>query len=107
MNAVEKFIKFDSLARGDFVRAIGTPTGMEGHSSQGEIQYLGSAAETAVGLGYDEDTKVINHSADIDSGSSGGPLFDKNGHLVGLNTFGDEKFNFAISADHIKELLKK
>ena len=107
MNAVKKFIKFETLSRGDFVRAIGTPTGMEGHSSQGEIQYLGSAAETAVGLGYDENTKVINHSADIDSGSSGGPLFDKNGYLIGLNTFGDEKFNFAISADHIKEFLNK
>ena len=107
MNAVKKFVKFKDLSRGDFVRSLGTPEGMEGHSAQGEIQYLGTAAETATGLNYSKDTKVINHSADIAPGSSGGPLFDKNGYLIGLNTFGDEKFNFAVSADHIKELLNK
>ena len=102
-----KIIKFENLKRGDFVRSLGTPQGMEGHSAQGEIQYLGTAAETATGLEYAKDTKVINHSADIAPGSSGGPLFDKNGYLIGLNTFGDDKFNFAVSADHIKELLDK
>ena len=107
MVGVKKFIKFENLKRGDFVRSLGTPEGMEGHSSQGEIQYLGTAAETATGLGYAKDTKVINHSADIAPGSSGGPLFDKNGYLIGLNTFGTDKFNFAISADHIRDLLKK
>ena len=107
MNAVKKFVQFKNLSRGDFVRSLGTPEGMEGHSAQGVIQYLGSAEETAVGLNYAKDTKVINHSADIAPGSSGGPLFDKNGYLIGLNTFGDDKFNFAVSADHIKELLNK
>ena len=107
MNAVKKFVKFKDLSRGDFVRSLGTPVGMEGHSAQGEIQYLGTAEETATGLNYAKDTKVINHSADIAPGSSGGPLFDKNGYLIGLNTFGDDKFNFAVSADHIKELLNK
>ena len=107
MNAVKKFVKFKDLSRGDFVRSLGTPVGMEGHSAQGEIQYLGTAEETATGLNYAKDTKIINHSADIAPGSSGGPLFDKNGYLIGLNTFGDEKFNFAVSADHIKELLDK
>jgi S1-C subfamily serine protease len=107
MDAVKKFVKFENLKRGDFVRSLGTPEGMEGHSAQGEIQYLGTAAETADGLGYAKDTKVINHSADIAPGSSGGPLFDKNGYLIGLNTFGSDKFNFAISADHIRDLLKK
>jgi S1-C subfamily serine protease len=107
MDAVKKFVKFENLKRGDFVRSLGTPEGMEGHSAQGEIQYLGTAAETADGLGYAKDTKVINHSADIAPGSSGGPLFDKNGYLIGLNTFGTDKFNFAISADHIRDLLRK
>jgi S1-C subfamily serine protease len=107
MVAVKKFIKFENLKRGDFVRSLGTPEGMEGHSAQGEIQYLGTATETATGLGYAKDTKVINHSADIAPGSSGGPLFDKNGYLIGLNTFGTDKFNFAISADHIRDLLRK
>ena len=105
MKGIKKFVKFENLKRGEFVRTLGTPGNMEGHSATGEIQYLGSAKETATGLNYADDTKVINHSADIAPGSSGGPLFDKNGYLIGLNTFGDEKFNYAISADHIKDLL--
>ena len=106
MNGVKKFVKFKDLSRGDFVRSLGTPMGMEGHSAQGEIQYLGTYEET-VGLNLSKDTKIINHSADIAPGSSGGPLFDKNGYLIGLNTFGDGQFNYSVSADHIKELLNK
>ena len=34
-------------------------------------------------------------------------FFDKNGNLIGLNTFGSEVWNFSVSADHIKELLNK
>ena len=54
-----------------------------------------------------DDTKIIEHSAKIAGGSSGGPLFDKNGYLVGLNTFGSATLNFSISADHIRDLLKR
>ena len=111
MNAVKKLVKFNQLSRGDFVRSLGTPEGLEGHSAKGEINYLGEAEKSGwtVYGGYEIDgsTKIINHSADIAPGSSGGPLFDKNGYLIGLNTFGDEKLNFAVSADHIKELLDK
>ena len=42
-------------------------------------------------------------------GSSGGPLFSKDGHLIGINSSGtpDGKFNVSVSADHIKDLLYK
>ena len=46
-----------------------------------------------------QDTKIIEHSAQIEAGSSGGPLFDKNGYLIGLNTFGNDTLNFSISSD--------
>ena len=84
---------------------------MEGHTAKGSIQYLGTAGKSGNTEYGDyviaDDTKIIEHSATIAGGSSGGPLFDKNGYLVGLNTFGDETFNFSISADHIRELLRK
>ena len=32
--------------------------------------------------------KIIHHDAAIGSGSSGGPLFDAGGNLIGLNTIG-------------------
>ena len=111
MRSIKKFKKFEKLSKGDFVRTLGTPEGMEGHTAKGSIQYLGTAGKSGNTEYGDyviaDDTKIIEHSATIAGGSSGGPLFDKNGHLVGLNTFGDETFNFSISSDHIRELLRK
>jgi len=114
MRKVKNYKKFDKLNRGDFVRTLGTPEGMEGHSAEGSIQYLGTAGKsgrTTYGEDppyvIDDDTKIIEHNARIAGGSSGGPLFDKSGYLIGLNTFGNDAFNFSISSDHIRELLKK
>ena len=115
MKSVKKLVKFKNLERGDFVRTFGTPIQLEGHTAKGEINYLGTAKEANItGYGSEEDfyeispsTKIISHSAQIAPGSSGGPLFDKNGYLIGLNTFMDSSFNYSVSADHIKELLKK
>ena len=61
-------------------------------------------------LKVDENTKIIVHGAKIAQGSSGGPLFDKDGRLIGLNTLaapGTAAENITVSADHIKELLGK
>ena len=114
MRKVKNYKRFEKLARGDYVRTLGTPEGMEGHSAEGSIQYLGTAGKTGrTEYGEDppyviaDDTKIIEHNARIAGGSSGGPLFDKNGYLIGLNTFGNDAFNFSISSDHIKDLLKK
>ncbi len=110
MRKIKNLKNFTKLSKGDFVRTLGTPEGMEGHTAEGVIQYLGTAGKTGHTKYGDyvisDDTKIIEHSATIADGSSGGPLFDKNGHLIGLNTFGNKSFNFSISADHIKELLK-
>ena len=117
MKKIKKLKKFEKLARGDFVRTLGTPQGLEGHTAEGSIQYLGTAGKSGWtkygGSGEQEtytiadDTKIIEHSARIERGSSGGPLFDKNGYLIGLNTFGSDTLNFSISSDHIREILKK
>ena len=101
--------------RRSFVRAMGSPGGMIGHTSTGDIQWLGNAEELNRNLGYvlleafDKDTKFIVHSAKIHSGSSGGPLFDDDGNIIGLNTLISDTAaeNIAVSADHIKELLNK
>ncbi len=114
MKAVKKMIKFKKLSRGDFVRTFGTPNDLEGHTAKGEINYLGTAEDAKIkGYGSEEEfykilpsTKIISHSAQIAPGSSGGPLFDKNGYLIGLNTFYDLNFNYTVSADHIRELLR-
>ena len=110
MKAVKKFKKYKNLSRGDFVRTLGTPGDLEGHTDKGEINYLGTAGEAYITTYGDytisPSTKIISHSAQIAPGSSGGPLFDKNGYLIGLNTFMDANFNYSVSSDHIKDLLK-
>ena len=58
------------------------------------------------------DTKLVVHSAAINFGNSGGPLFNKDGNLIGINSSGSSgdstgKFNVAVSADHVMDLLKE
>ena len=118
LKPVKRLISFSKLNKGDYVRTFGTPTGddegvtiFEGHTAEGTINYLGTVKETQWSWKEDlsEDTKLIVHSAALNFGNSGGPLFDKNGNLIGINSSGDEagKFNISVSADHIKELLEE
>ena len=112
MKPINKFVPFEKLRKGDFVRAMGSPSGLIGHTSTGDIQWLGNAE----GLNrnfmvnyreFDKDTKFIIHGANIHQGSSGGPLFDADGGIIGLNTMISDTAaeNIAVSADHIKDLL--
>jgi S1-C subfamily serine protease len=117
MKPIKKFISFDKLKKGNFVRAMGSPGGMIGHTSTGDIQWLGNAEALNRNfdyqltdpkeLNFDKDTKFIVHSARVHQGSSGGPLFDDDGNIIGLNTLISYTAaeNIAVSADHIKDLL--
>ena len=102
---VKKFKKFKDLKRGDFVRTFGNPRQLVGHTDTGSINWIGTASIARLDK-IDEDTKIIIHSAIIDKGNSGGPLFDNNGYLIGLNTAIRNKESITVSADHISELLK-
>ena len=43
MKPVKDLISFKKLKKGSFVRAMGSPGGMIGHTSTGDIQWLGDA----------------------------------------------------------------
>ena len=113
MTPIKKFISFEKLKKGNFVRAMGSPGGLIGHTSTGDIQWLGNAEGLTANFGrqfleeWDKDTKFIIHGAKIHQGSSGGPLFDADGNIMGLNTLISDTAaeNIAVSADHIKDLL--
>ena len=56
----------------------------------------------------DHEADVIQTQTPINPGNSGGPLFTSDGVLIGINSFGDPKaegINFAISVDHVKQLI--
>ena len=81
----EKFIpvKFgdsDKARIGDWVIAIGNPFGLGGTVTSGII----SARNRSLGLSRYED--FIQTDASINVGNSGGPLFDMNGDVIGINT---------------------
>ena len=86
---------------GENVYAIGTPRGLELTMSAGLVSSLRKNANGQVVL--------VQTSASISGGSSGGGLFDESGALVGLTTLGSvtgdaQNLNFAIPADWIVDL---
>ena len=90
-----------SVIVGENVYAIGNPRGLELTMSAGLVSSLRKNASGQVVL--------VQTSAAISGGSSGGGLFDDNGALVGLTTIGSvaadtQNLNFAIPADWIGEL---
>ena len=85
LDTEEKFkpVKFgdsDKARIGDWVIAIGNPFGLGGTVTSGII----SARNRSIGLTRYED--YIQTDASINSGNSGGPLFDMNGDVIGINT---------------------
>jgi serine protease Do len=81
---------------GQTVLAIGSPEGLEHTVTKGIISALGRQPER------DRPMVYIQTDAPINPGNSGGPLIDRNGNLIGINTFiytaggGSEGLGFAI-----------
>ena len=74
---------------GDRVYAIGSPLGLENSLSDGLV----------AGKRVQDGIPLIQTTAAISRGNSGGGLFDKTGKLLGITTFklaGGENLNFAI-----------
>jgi S1-C subfamily serine protease len=89
------------IAVGQNVFAIGNPKGLESTMSAGLVSSLRRNAAGQLVL--------IQTSAAISGGSSGGGLFDAQGNLVGLTTLGSitgdaQNLNFAIPGERVREL---
>jgi antitoxin component YwqK of YwqJK toxin-antitoxin module len=104
------------------VMAFGSPEGFSFTATQGNVSAIRQGDEVSkitleiVGqdicraLGYDGDSTWIQSTAPISHGSSGGPLVDMQGEVVGINTWYEPKGQslfFAVAAKHIAELLPK
>lgn len=86
---------------GQRVVTIGNPLGLENTISDGLISSLRS-----VKGGF----KVLQTSVPLSQGSSGGPLFNLEGEVVGITTgsyLNGQNLNFAIPINYVKSLLAK
>ena len=108
IETTEKFIpvKFgdsDKARIGDKVIAIGNPFGLGGTVTSGII----SARNRNLGGTLARYEDYIQTDASINTGNSGGPLFDLNGDVVGINTAilgrsGNVGIGFAIPSNSAK-----
>lgn len=103
------FVRFgdSSAARvGDWVVAIGEPFGLGGTVTAGIISAINRV--TGQGGAYD---RFIQTDASINQGNSGGPMFDLNGNVIGVNSQifsqsgGNIGIGFAIPAATAKPII--
>jgi S1-C subfamily serine protease len=79
---VNGFRRFDDLAVGEVVFAIGSPEGYDRSITDGLVSGKRKARGPRRGM-----SRIIQTSAVITRGSSGGGLFDAHGNLVGVTSF--------------------
>src|ERR1035438_8100458 len=91
----------DRVQVGEEVVAIGNPLSLESTVSNGIISGIRTVEE--------EGGKFVQVTTPISPGSSGGPLFNMAGEVVGITTLyleGGENLNFAIPINDAKLLLR-
>ena len=90
--------KDETLLVGERVVAIGNPEGLEGTVSEGIVSGFRSVTE---------DFRIIQITAPISQGSSGGPLFNSKGEVIGIATasiVSGQNLNFAIPISTLNNL---
>jgi len=90
----------DTVQVGETVYAVGNPQGLEGTFSQGIVSSIRQ-------IGSD---KLLQITAPISPGSSGGPVLNSKGEVIGVSvaTFrGGQNLNFAIPSNYLKDLIGK
>jgi serine protease Do len=104
------FVKWGDSSRarvGDWVLAIGEPFGLGGTVTAGIISAINRV--TGQGGAYDQ---FIQTDASINQGNSGGPMFDLNGNVIGVNSQifsqsgGNIGIGFAIPAATAKPIIE-
>ena len=101
-----KFGDSDKARIGDWVIAIGNPFGLGGTVTSGII----SARNRSIGLTRYED--YIQTDASINQGNSGGPLFNLDGDVIGINTAilgqsGSIGIGFSIPSNSAEKVIKQ
>ncbi len=102
LNALPLGIGIEVLRVGEEVMAVGNPEGLEGTVSSGIVSALRFDEEMGIDL--------IQTTTPISKGSSGGPLLNMWGEVIGVNTYTyvrGQNLNFAVPVDQIHLLLEQ
>lgn len=95
-----KLGQYNSLHDGEVVVAIGHPFGLNYTATQGVISKVDRIREGV---------KYIQIDAAINPGNSGGPLVNKQGEVIGVNSFiirGGDNLGFALPVSYLREALE-
>jgi hypothetical protein len=102
----------DAISAGDQIVAIGNPLGFNYSVTSGlvsQVRPVCGQAEIATGAqGCKQELKVLQISAPISPGSSGGPLFNQFGEVVGITTAivtAGQNLNLAVPGNYLKPLI--
>lgn len=90
----------ESVQVGETVYAVGNPQGLEGTFSQGIVSSIRKVGPNI----------LLQITAPISPGSSGGPVLNGKGEVIGVSvaTFrGGQNLNFAIPSNYLKALVTK
>ena len=104
----------EALRAGDWVLAIGNPLGLTHTVTAGIVSAKGrflNEGGRSFGRSYEAQTYVdfIQTDASINQGNSGGPLFNLEGEVVGINTAvsrAGQGIGFAVPIDMVKSIIE-
>lgn len=90
----------DTVKIGETVYVAGNPRGLEGTFSDGIISSIRGSSPR----------KLLQMTAPISRGSSGGPVLNSKGEVIGVSFAtieGGQNLNFAIPSNYLKSLMKR
>lgn len=119
INAGQKLVELPIAparpAKGEGAFAFGAPIGLVGSVSDGIVSAVRDGFEISrsmkdlyAALAYDMDAIWLQTTAPISHGNSGGPLVNKDGEVVGINTWSRpdaQNLNFAAAAVYVQRML--
>lgn len=93
----------DSVTLGEKVVAMGNPQGLRGTVSDGIISTVERKLD---GINYN----LIQTTASVSAGSSGGPLLNMRGEVIGINSLtivDGQNLNFAVPVDLLHKVMRE